>query len=116
MKKLLIVLFAVLLFARTALAANDTDTNVKYFDTTSGATLTGIVKVIAIYWVSDQTTDKDIAADDDFLVSDGNGHRIIGKRAEATGDDLGIVFPQPFVSNGLVITTMDGGVCYVFVQ
>lgn len=115
MKKLLVILL-ILLFSSMAYAANDTDTNVKYFDTTVGASITGIVKVIAIYWVSDQTSGKDIAADDDFLVSDGSGHRIIGKRAEDVGDDMGIVFPQPFVTNGLVITTMDGGVCYVYVQ
>ena len=116
MKRILLTLLITICLALPAYAANDTDTNVKYFDTTSGASVTGIIKIIAIYWTSDGGTNLDIAADDDFLLSDANGHRIIGKRAEAIGDDLGIVFPQPLVSNGITVTTMDGGVCYVFVQ
>jgi len=115
MKRILMVLL-ILLFAVTAHAANDTDTNVKYFDTTSGASVTGTLRIMAIFWTSDSGANLDIAENDDFLLSDSNGHRIIGKRAEAAGDDLGIIFPKPLVVNGITVTTLDGGVCYVIVQ
>ena len=94
--------------------ANVTTTRVLYFDTTSGASVTGIHKIIGVFWVSDQTAIKDIAAYDDFLLSDSHGNRIIGKRAESVGDDLGITPCRPLKVDGITVTTMDGGVCYIW--
>jgi len=115
MKRILLTLLIVC-FATFAYAANDTDTAVKYFDTTVSATITGTVRIIAIVWTSSEGAGLDIAADDDFLLSDINGHKLAGKRAEAAGDDFGVVFPMGLAVDGIVLTTMDGGVCYVYVQ
>lgn len=84
-----------------------------YTDTAGQVITTDIIEVIAILWVSDQAAGKDIATDDDFLLSDKNGQRIVGKRAKFAGDDLAPPLPKPFWANGLTVTTMDGGVCYV---
>jgi len=116
MKRILLIALLITCFAIPALAANNTVTSVKYFDTTSGAAITGTMKVIAIYWTSNEGAGLDIAADDDWLLSDSEGNPIAGKRAEAAGDDFGIVFPQPLVVKGITVTTMDGGVCFVYVQ
>lgn len=85
-----------------------------YADTT-GTLITGDQKVTMIAWVSDQASNKDIAADDDFLLSDTLGHRIIGKQAKFAGDDLCITPCKPLPVKGLSVTTMDGGVLYVWV-
>ncbi len=94
--------------------ANNTNGNPLYFDT-EGGSKTGLLFIKSIAWVSDETGGNDIAADDDFLASDSNGGRIIGKRAEAAGDDLYIDYGSPKGKpvNGIVITTLNGGVCYV---
>ncbi len=90
--------------------------NVLYSDAT-GALATTMVRVLAIFWVADQTGNKDIAADDDFFLSSQTGMRIIGKMASFAGDDLGVVFGLPGVPfDGLTITTMGGGVCYVVID
>jgi len=94
--------------------ANDTGNNPLYFDSTTNASKTGLLFIKSITWTSDQSTNRDIAENDDFLASDSKGARIIGKRAEAAGDDLHIDYGEKGkVSNGITITTMDGGVCYV---
>ncbi len=69
----------------------------------------------AIAWVSDQASGSDIAADDDMLLSDSDGNRIIGKRASFAGDGLEMWhFPEHYCVNGLTMTTIDGGLCYIF--
>ena len=87
-----------------------------YFDSTTGASITGIRDILAIFWVEDETSAKDIAADDDFLLSDADGNRIIGKRAAGAGDDLAIVPCRPLRVDGITVTTMDGGVCYIWLD
>jgi len=89
--------------------------NVLYSD--GAATLTSNrCRVTGIFWTADDTSEKDIATDDDFLLSDSNGDRIIGKKASFIGDDLGIVHNPGLPCNGVTITTMDGGVCYVWIE
>lgn len=96
--------------------ATQTDLSYLYADAT-GVLVTGTHYIKMIAWVSDQASTKDIAADDDFLLSDADGNRIIGKRAEFAGDDLGITVPgNPMPVNGITVTTMDGGVVYVWVE
>jgi len=73
------------------------------------------VKIKAIEWVSDETATADIAAADDVLLSDANGNRIWGKRAVWDGDGDYVPFPDGLVSNGLTITTIDGGYLYVYI-
>ena len=87
-----------------------------YFDSTTGASITGERKIIGVFWVEDQTSAKDIAADDDFLLSDADGNRIVGKRAAGAGDDLAITPCRPLVVDGITVTTMDGGVCYIWLD
>ena len=85
-----------------------------YFDTTTDASIPGIQEIKGIFWTAD--SGSEIATDNDFLLSDSNGGIIIGKRAKAAGDDLGITLPKddPLIVDGIVVTTMDGGVCNVW--
>lgn len=78
----------------------------------------GYRAVLGIFWVSDAATDRDIAADDDFLLEDGEGYGIISRRCEALTEDTGlqVVIPYPGlpVKSGLKAEVMDGGVCWVW--
>ena len=87
-----------------------------YFDTTTDATITGKMMIIGIFWTAN--SGSEIVTDNDFLLSDSDGDPIIGKRAKAAGDDLGIQFPSddPLVTNGITVTTMDGGVCFIWLS
>lgn len=86
-----------------------------HYSATTGTLVTGVAHVIGIFWIADQVGGEDIATDDNFLLSDTDGYRIIGKMASFIGDDLGVVIPPPGLKvDGVVITTMDGGVCYVW--
>ena len=99
------------------MATTTTDHPYKYTDT-EGAVLatTGQQYITMIAWVEDETSNKDIAADDDFLLSDSKGNRIIGKRAAFAGDDLGIVVGYPGLPvDGITVTALNGGVVYVWV-
>ena len=96
--------------------ANSLYGNPIYLDSTTGATKAGMVIIQAIIWVSSEGAGLDIAIDDDFLLSDGNGNKIAGKRAKTAGDDLHISFPNGFQANGITLTTMDGGVCYLYLK
>ena len=88
-----------------------------YFDTTTSASVTGWHRILGVYWVSYTGTNLDIAAADVFLLSDSNGLKIAAKMAEAVGDGLEISFPPPGRQvDGIVITTMDGGVCFVHLE
>jgi len=94
-------------------------TNVLYSEVTAATALTTKdCTIIGIFWTSDPNvhSENDIAADDDFLLSDKNGNRIISKRAEFAGDDLGITPCMPLPVSGVTVTTMDGGVCYVWIK
>lgn len=93
--------------------ANVTGGNPLYGDTAAALT-TKQVRIQAIAWISDETAGKDIAADDDFLLSDANGYRIFGKRAEFAGDDAYVTFPNGYNANGITVTTLDGGYFYVY--
>ena len=99
------------------MATTTTDHPYKYTDTAAAVlATTGQQRITMIAWVEDQTSGKDIAADDDFLLSDSKGNRIIGKRAAFAGDDLGITPAVPLVVDGITVTTLDGGVVYVWVE
>lgn len=99
--------------------ANNLNSNPIYIDT-AGATsaITKRLYLRGVAWVSDETGgDHDIAADDDFLLHDAaGGDRIIGKQAKSAGDDLYISWsgPNGFPVDGIYVTTMDGGVCYIY--
>ena len=86
----------------------------RFYTDSTGQGVSGPVRIRNIDWVSDEGSGKDIAADDDFLLSDTGGNRIIGKRGEFAGDDFrdGPYTPG-ILSDGFTVTTMDGGVCYV---
>lgn len=71
--------------------------------------------ITAIAWVSDEGSNLDIAADDDLLIADGSSTEIIySRRAEAVGDNPILVIPDGISVNGISITTMDGGVVYIY--
>jgi len=94
--------------------ANSLVGNPLFIDTVTGGAVTGTQRVVAIVWTGTEATDKDIAANDDFAVTDTAGRIIIEKRASAIGDDFGIVFPRPIPFDGLIVTKLDGGVCYIY--
>jgi len=66
------------------------------------------MKVYAICWVSNEASNRDIAADDDMLLTDIDYNPIIGMRAEGTGNDLQI-YLGGLVFNGFRATVLDGG-------
>ena len=94
--------------------ANSLNTNPIYIDSTTGGTKAGQLHIKAIVWVSDEGSNLDIAADDDLLINDSHGNRIIGKRAEFAGDDLYFDPPGGLAVNGITVATMDGGNCYIY--
>ncbi len=107
-----LVLFA---FCAVMIAAGPTSEqgNVIYFNAADQETGTSF-RVRTVVWTSDEATNADIAADDDFLLEDEDGTRIVGKRAEAAGDGLEIHFgDKGVVSSGLKVEELDGGVVYV---
>ena len=84
----------------------------RFYTDTVGQGVAGPVYIRSIKWVSDQGAA--MAADNDFLLSDTAGNRIIGKRGEFIGDDLNDGIYNPGIpSDGFVVTTMDSGVCYI---
>lgn len=91
-------------------------TGMLYYTATAAQAETGRFRIMGVYWMSDQAANKDIAANDDFLLSDAAGNRIAGKRAEAAGDGLELSLAKPQFVNGFTVTTMDGGVCYIWIQ
>ena len=95
--------------------ANDTGGNPLFFDTAAGAKV-GTMTVQSIAWVGDQATNKDIAAADDLLVTDTAGNRIIGKRAIAAGDDMYVHFPLGLRVDGVIVSLLDGGNCYIYTK
>ncbi len=92
---------------------NVTTGNPLRFDNTTNASVTGTRLVQAIAWVGIASTD-DIVADDEFQLTDASGNVIIEKRAAAAGDDLFITFPAPIPFSGLIVSALDGGVCYIY--
>ena len=71
--------------------------------------------ITAIAWVSDEGSTLDIAADDDFVIADASSEETIySRRAEATGDNPILTIPGGVDVKGISITTLDGGVVYVY--
>lgn len=95
--------------------ANNTSVNPIFCDTAATLKPSMPINLKAIAWVGDQVAGKDIAALDDMLLSDSNGTKLIGKRAETAGDGMEWFFPDNFVVDGLVMTTLGGGVCYIYI-
>ena len=95
--------------------ANDLTSNPLFIDTANGAK-TGDLSIQSIAWVADQTGGKDIAADDDFLLTDTAGRRLAGKRATVAGDDGFWSFPNGLRVDGIIVTALDGGHCYIYIR
>lgn len=76
---------------------------------------TNDVRILGIFWTSDEGIESDIAADDDFLLTDKNANRIIGKRAEAAGAGLEVTIGYPGLFAAGLIYTMDSGYIYVWI-
>lgn len=83
-----------------------------YFNAADQETTTKF-RIKTVVWASDQGTNLDIDADDDFLLEAGDGTRIVGKRAEAAGDGLEIHFGSGVVVSGIKAEDLDGGVVYI---
>lgn len=96
--------------------ANALNVNPLFFDSTSGASVTGPQRVQAIVWTGTEATNRDIAANEDFAVTDSMGNSIIEKRAIAAGDDLVLYFNPVKEFNGLTVSKLDGGVCYIYLE
>ncbi len=94
--------------------ANNLNANPLFVDTTNGAK-TGLMRISCITWTGTQTGGKDIAANDDFLVTTTAGDSICSKRAIAAGDDFVVNFIPPYIAEGIIVEDLDGGVCHIFV-
>jgi len=73
-------------------------------------------RISAVVWASDQAANKDIAAGDEFLLTDRDGNIIVGKEARSAGDGLIRSFYGGIRVNGVVVSDLDGGVLYVYGQ
>ncbi len=96
---------------------NSLYTNPIYLDTAGGTSaLPKRMKLLGVIWVSKDGAE--IAVDNDFLLHDSaGGGEIIGKRAKSAGDDLAWSWgPDGFPVNGIYLTDLDGGVCYIYVK
>ena len=89
-------------------------TNPLFFDSITGASVQGKKRVLAILWV--EGIGKDIAADDNFAVTDSNGVMIVSKTAAAAGDELILSFSQPTTWDGLTVSVLDDGVCFIYLD
>ena len=87
--------------------------NPMYIDTAASVQV-GIVKIQSIAWVGNDTVGDDIAADDDFELTDTAGNILISKRAAYAGDDLYVTFPSTLTVDGVVCTAIDGGIAFVY--
>lgn len=97
------------------MAGNILNKNPLVFDTV-GATsaITSPLIIKGLFWVSSSVAGKDIAALDELQIHDAvGGNLIISKRAEAAGDGLEIIF-SPLMVAGFYLTTMAGGILYVY--
>ena len=83
---------------------------------TVGSILTTPATIKAILWVSNDTTDKDIAADDDMETLDKSGGNLIrSKRAEAVTDSLQISFSNGLHVQGIYVSKLDGGILLIYI-
>lgn len=91
--------------------------NPLFFDTTTNATANNVHMINAIVWVSNEEVNRDIAIDDDLIITDGNNNKFISKRAEVAGQGLEITFPYPIkpAQSTINVTAIDGGVLYIYV-
>lgn len=96
--------------------ANSLVNNPIFIDTVSGGAVTGIKYVLGIAWLGTEAANADIAANDDFAVTTTAGATIVEKRAAAAGDDLVIMFPKAIPFDGLTVSKLDGGVCYIYLE
>lgn len=95
--------------------ANDTSGNPFYIDTAEAVT-TRSVTIQGIAWVGNDTAGDDIAAEDDFELTDKNGLILFSKRAIAGGDDAFVSFPFGLTVSGITCTAIDGGVAYIYIR
>ena len=88
--------------------------NVIYFAAADQETTTKF-RIRAVVWSSNEGSNLDIAADDDFLLEDADGSVIVGKRAEPAGAGLTVYFGERgVVASGLKVEELDGGVVFVY--
>lgn len=73
----------------------------------------GLIHPKAILWTD--VDGNEIQDDEDILLSDSEGMEVIGKRASAAGDGLQFTFPEDYFCDGLTMTTIDGGVAYIYI-
>ena len=84
-----------------------------YIDTV--ATLhVGWITIQTIVWVNDETAGDDIIATDFFELTDTAGNIIASKAAVYDGDDGEWIFPLGLKVNGLICTSIDGGIAKVY--
>ena len=94
--------------------SNDVAGDPLIIDTAGVTELEGACVIQAIFWVSNSVAGKDIAADDDFVVTDSDDRVIVSKRAETSSDWGNFVWPQGKKVSGIKVTTMGGGICYIY--
>ena len=95
--------------------ANDLTGNPLFVDTVAGAK-TGEMTLQLVVWTADETGTKDIAADDDFKLTDAEGRFLCGKRATFAGDDGAWPLPLGLPVNGVIVSKLDGGVCTIYTK
>ena len=94
--------------------ANNTTMNPFYFDSSTSATATGPMRIKSILWTGIAAT-NDIAAGDEFKITDTAGRVLANKIAVAAGDDLYLYFGDKGARvTGINVATLVGGICIVY--
>lgn len=83
---------------------------------TASGSYEGLYKISQIMWINDEASGNDIAANDDFQLTDTSGNTILEKRAASAGDDIVLRFPKAITYSGISVAKLDGGVCYIYLE
>ena len=97
--------------------SNILTTNPVWVDTADATIFSHPVRVKAIFWVSDDQSNKDIADEDNMkLLDKENGNVVFCKKAEAAGDGIEIDFgPRGVMLTGIFCSELDGGILLIYV-
>ena len=71
---------------------------------------TRTLKIMGILWVGEDT----FQITDSMVLVDNNGNIIYGKRAPSSIEQTNIMFPFLLPVNGIKVSTLDGGVLYIY--
>ncbi|RLI17970.1 hypothetical protein DRO54_10780, partial [Candidatus Bathyarchaeota archaeon] len=92
--------------------ANDLTGNPLIIDTTTGAAITGEVRIQAIVWAHNE--DHPIAADNDLTITNTAGRVIFQMRQPTAGESAQLILGGSIRTDGVKVTVLDGGEVFIY--